>query len=162
MLPIPGETYQEYLDRVSATDNIAYTIQELRDMGWEELDNGELWIAQLGVEPTPVEPPAFPPDITDEPEQPGEEPITLVTIYFLVWCVDPDTGEIVGPYTQMIDVDWYSVTIFDIESQVDAAAKLFCQLASWRTSARNVSERDVQEYDWEIISPFGLRYSHGI
>lgn len=162
MLPIPGETYDAYLRRVTDAGEIPYTITELRDMGWEELDNGELWSPQLAGSETQVEPPAFQPDIKEQPGGAGEGEITLVTVYFWVWCTDPDTGETVGPYTQYIDVDWYDTSIFQIEADVDYAAQQFCRLASWRLSPKHVSEREIDQYDWQIVSPFGLRYSHGI
>lgn len=162
MLPIPGETYDQYLSRVTDAGETPYLMSELRDIGWEELDNGELWTPQLAGEPKPVEPPAFPPDITEEPDQPGEEPITLVTIYFLVWCVDPSTGDTVGPYTQMVDVDWYNIDIATIEAVVDNLAMLFCRQMAWRDSPRNVSEHETTDYDWEIVSPFGIKYSRGM
>ena len=162
MQPIPGETYDQYLRRATDSGEIPYTIAELRDMGWEELANGELWSPSLAGEPAPPGGETGEPTAPEATDTGGQGPsITPVSVYFWVWCYDPAQGEWVGPYTQIIDAYW-EWGLVAITQAVDSAARDFCAGALAQTSPKAPRSGETTDYDWAIPSPLGLQFSRGI
>lgn len=48
------------------------------------------------------------------------------TVWINVYCVDPNTGNADGPYTQSFDVP-YAADVSDIEDEAQLVADAFCQ-----------------------------------
>ena len=162
MQPIPGETYDQYLRRATDSGEIPYLMSELRDMGWEELANGELWLPSLTGEPAPPgAETGEPPSGEDDTGGVGAGQSGPVTVHWWVWCYDPAQGQWVGPYTQMEDFDW-SDGIAYIVAQVDALSQAFCAGAMAQTSPKAPRSGESTDYDWAIQSPLGLQFSRGI